>query len=296
MPLIRASTRARCPICHASKWCSFTSDEGMAICMRVESPRPAGGTAGGWIHVLKRPDGAAGDVGRRRRAAVVLPPPAPNWTAETRRRIASAPRAPLALLSTELGLPAAVLDRLGVHWRTDAQAFGWPLTDPRSGHVVGIRLRRFGGAKFAVTGGREGLFLPLEFVGTDRAAGDLLPPAERVLVVEGGSDAAAALLLGYRAVVGRPSCSGAVEMTTAICRRRPVAILADADAAGLAGARHLAAVLSLHCPAVRVAVPPSGVKDLREWVARRGATRGEVEAAIAAAPPVRLPIRVGGVA
>jgi hypothetical protein len=70
-----------------------------------------------------------------------------------------------------------------------------------------------------------------------------------------------------------------------------VVIVADADAPGQRGAENLASVLLAYCPAVRVIVPPAGVKDLREWK-RRGATHADVQAAIDAAPVRRLAVQV----
>jgi DNA primase len=152
-----------------------------------------------------------------------------------------------------------------------------------AGEVVGIRLRRPDGFKFAVQGGREGLFLPA-------TAGDGYSP---LYVCEGPTDAAALLDMGFRSVVGRPSCTGGVKLLIELVRRRrplEVVIVADGDEPGRRGADNLASVLVAYASAVRVVAPPAGVKDVRDWL-RAGGGRQDVEAAIQAAPVRRLAIR-----
>jgi hypothetical protein len=50
-PLRRVDRHHKCPICGRSDWCTFADD--IAICMRVESPRPSAN--GGWVHKLDKP-------------------------------------------------------------------------------------------------------------------------------------------------------------------------------------------------------------------------------------------------
>jgi DNA primase len=150
-----------------------------------------------------------------------------------------------------------------------------------AGRILGIRLRLAGGRKLSVKGGREGLFLP-----------DDLDVDGRLLVTEGPTDCAALLDLGLSAV-GRPSCTGGVNLLVELVRQRrraEIAIIADGDAPGQRGAENLAAVLVAYCPAVRIITPPAGIKDAREWK-RRGATAGDVAKIIDAAPMRKLEIR-----
>jgi DNA primase len=150
-----------------------------------------------------------------------------------------------------------------------------------AGNVVGIRLRRLDGSKFAVRGGNEGLFLPA-----------IDPTDSRLLVCEGPTDAAALLDLGYRHVAGRPSCSGGVKLLVELVqRRRPadVVIVADGDEPGRRGADNLASILLVYIPIVRV-VLPKRYKDVREFV-QAGGTRPQLEQAIAAAPSRGLTVR-----
>jgi DNA primase len=152
------------------------------------------------------------------------------------------------------------------------------------GRVPGIRLRYPDGRKLSVKGGKEGLFLPRDFV-----------PQSPVLIAEGPTDAAALLDLGIPSVVGRPSCTGGIKLLVALVQRRPaeVIIVADGDEPGRRGADNLAGVLAVYAKAVRVIRPPDGMKDAREWL-RAGARRQDVEAAIAAAPERRLAVRRKG--
>src|SRR5688572_22796846 len=47
---IRATRKQPCSICGKPDWCTFADD--LALCMRVESPKPSRGEAGGWLHPL----------------------------------------------------------------------------------------------------------------------------------------------------------------------------------------------------------------------------------------------------
>jgi hypothetical protein len=172
----------------------------------------------------------------------------------------------LARFARSLGLSVASLAALGVGWSGDYLAWTFPMSDPATGKVVGIRLRRPDGRKFSVKGGREGLFLPV-----------LAPsPGSLLAVAEGPTDTAALIDLGLPGAVGRPSCTGGVRHLVALAeRRRPAAlvIFADADGPGQDGAGRLAEVLAGSVPAVRVVTQPA--KDVREWL-RAGATPADV--------------------
>ena len=149
-------------------------------------------------------------------------------------------------------------------------------------HVCGIRLRSDGGKKWAVRGGRDGLFMP---------AG--LDAAKQLLIAEGVTDAAAALDLGFNNVVGRPSCSGGTRLVVKLIQaRKPteVVIVGDGDKPGLRGANALAAVVIAYVP-VRVIQPPVRVNDIRAWL-QSGAKRADVESLIAGAELRRLKLRV----
>jgi DNA primase len=152
-----------------------------------------------------------------------------------------------------------------------------------AGNVLGIRLRRPSGFKFAVKGGRDGLFSP-------STAQDGAVPLH---ICEGVTDTAAMLDMGFPNAVGRPSCTGGIKLLAEyVGQRRPseVVIVSDGDEPGRRGADQLAGVLAAYTPAIRVITPPGGIKDAREWL-RAGGSRQDVERAIGAAPVRRLSIR-----
>lgn len=175
-----------------------------------------------------------------------------------------------------LGLPAEPLKRLGVGWSPAHRATSWPMRDA-AGNVVGIRLRcPKTGKKWAVKGSRAGLIYPIDL--------SLSEPARRLIICEGPSDAAALLSVGM-AVIGVPSAGCGAEYLDSLARRllpSEIVVLADADAAGLAGAERLASRLILVAP-IRVATPPEGIKDARAWVCSR-ADRSAIEASFDVVP------------
>jgi hypothetical protein len=274
--MVRVSRLNPCPVCGKSDWCLVAADQTVCICPRIESTRRAGDA--GYLHVLvERKPGASGGV--RRVAIPMIVPPTDLTALAGRYRRAVSPRR-LNDLAASLDLSAESLTALGIGWSAAHGAWSLPMSDPATGIVVGIRLRKPNGTKFAVRGGKDGLFLPV----TGQVAG------EPLLVTEGPTDTAALLDLGFLNVAGRPSCSGGVRHLVSLVRTRrtaEVVIVADADEPGRRGAAHLASILRVYCPVVRVIEPPPGVKDVRAWK-QAGATRADVERLIEAAPDRRL--------
>jgi len=284
----RVNRRELCPVCNKPDWCLVAGPEGnptTAICARVESDKQAG--EAGWLHILK--EDCNGWKPPRRRVLKV--------------RSAAEPRADISdlamryrdnldevrrmALSFDLGVEYDALNRMGVGlWvdeRDDSEWFSFPMTgDIRNGgRIVGIRLRRGDGTKISVRGGKEGLFLPAEvYCGTDR-----------LLVLEGPTDTAATLSLGFDAV-GRPSCSGGVALLVDLVKSlKPgqVVIVADGDGPGRRGAEGLASRLVPLVRDLRVIEPPEGVKDMRAWV-QAGASSADVIQVIDAAPSRRMTV------
>ena len=94
----------------------------------------------------------------------------------------------------------------------------------------------------------------------------LLPPSEDpVIVVEGYSDTATALDLGFVAV-GRPSAQGKIGLLESLLRSRQVVIVGDNDAgAGQKGMEAVYRTLHPVCKSVIKVLPPAQFKDLRQW-------------------------------
>jgi hypothetical protein len=255
---LRVTRRRPCGVCGKPDWCTVNPALNLTHCMRVESERPSKNSMGGWLHrtddfVPPRPS--------------VPPPrpssePAPDFTSTWRRWFDRTEAYHLDGFAMSLGVDTDALRSLGCAWSGRAWAF--PMRD-EAGRVVGIRLRGDDGRKWAVTGSKAGLFYPTP-----------PPNSETVYVVEGPTDAAAALTLGLNAV-GRASCMGGEGMLSDFCRRQKVrraVVVADADEAGRRGAERLVGMLRL--PAC-VWTPPC--KDLREFV-RAGGTAALIQCAV----------------
>jgi len=198
----------------------------------------------------------------------VTPSGATNWVALLRRFGRDTQPAEVARLAVRLGVTAGSLVRLGVAWAAPHRAWAFPMSNAKH-ETIGVRLRAEDGRKWAVAGSRNGLFWP-----------DNLAEVGPLLVCEGPTDTAAMLDLGYDAI-GRPSCTGAVDMVIEVVRalkRRDVVVVADADGPGIDGADRLARALTEAGRRPKVIRPHEG-KDARAWV-RAGATRAVVDTVI----------------
>jgi P4 family phage/plasmid primase-like protien len=103
----------------------------------------------------------------------------------------------------------------------------------------------------------------------------LLPSDHPILVVEGASDVCAAYDLGFTAV-GKPSAAGKSKELPKLLNGRNVVVLGENDAgAGRAGMEATAKQLQAKCPEVTKVMPPTGIKDLRQWLIA-GVTQAEL--------------------
>lgn len=290
-----------CPICDHAGWCgSATGEHGETLvrCMRaggVDVPgarRIAMDQHGGTTYVLTGTEISPPTV-RRQDRPIHRPSIDTDTLAELadagEQAMAATPDAPRRLFThlraSGHASPLHVLRRLRVGWlaAADLRAVGtacradgcwsFPMTDA-DGTVIGIRLRAPDGGKYAVAGGANGLFRPAD-----------MQPGPVIHLPEGPTDVAALLELG-RPAIGRPMARGCDDLVAQIATRfAHVIIWADRDrpqvrpdgvtitAPGLAGAMHLAGVLLDRVWRVSVAMPPEGVKDLRQLVGRREAAR-----------------------
>ncbi len=161
-------------------------------------------------------------------------------------------------LGEALGVSPMSLKYLGAAWDPESKAWFFPMRD-ETGKICGIRVRSMDGKKWAVTGSRQGHFVPT------------CDPSRLCILTEGITDCAAALTLGYYAI-GRPSCAGGHEdllKTILRLKIKEVVIVADNDEAkirpdgtkwypGQEGADRLQAVLP-----VRSIILLTPTKDLR---------------------------------
>jgi hypothetical protein len=276
----RVRKSSPCPICERPDWCLVSADGAVAICQRVESRKRIGDA--GWLHRLQeRPWQPARPYVRTFQLSTCGPKDDLRALAAQFREAVSP--AHLDRFARSLGLSVNSLRRLGIGWSESHRAWSFPMADSMD-HVIGIRLRRPNGFKFAVGGSHDGLFIP---------TGISTSSTRTLFICEGASDTAALLDMGFEFVAGRPSCTGGVKLLVDVVQRHElsdVVIVADADEPGRRGADKLASALRVYIRTVRVIWPPEGIADARDWL-RAGGRRVDVEAALANAPLQSLMIR-----
>ncbi|CAB4177812.1 hypothetical protein UFOVP1004_4 [uncultured Caudovirales phage] len=275
MALIRVNREHPCPVCGRPEWCSVTDNGEVIVCMRTESERQASGGSG-WIHFATDPHAPPAEAKRVH----------PKLTADECEMLArecyQAPEAQSvrAGLSVSLGVSVSALESLRVGAGSDYNGerwSSWPCRDG-VGQVVGLTRRYSNGSKKTFPGSRAGVFCSRDW---HKSSGP-------VLILEGGSDVAAAIDSGLCAI-GRPSNTGGVVYLLEALRlhaaKRPVLVIGEndrrperrgesdfcpADCTGCAncwpgkyGAESVAGRLGI---AENVMLPPDGMKDFREMV------------------------------
>src|SRR5690606_19684234 len=133
------------------------------------------------------------------------------------------------------------------------------------GRIVGLSLRALDGRKGFFAGGSRGLTVPTRLHNTTGT----------VLIVEGASDVAACVAMGFPAV-GRPSNRSGAEDLADLLDGRPVLVVGERDGKpggawpGRDGAKAVAQrIADIWGEAIGWTLPPHGVKDIREWLAYR---------------------------
>lgn len=260
-----------CPICGHQAWCTVSDNGELARCMRVEGAKESIGSDGsiGWIHRLREKFVA---VERNEKK----PPLNSAQVTEIARKSFDHMKAQAVRESVakQLGVSVASLVALRVGYGCDKDGrewSSWPSRDA-GGNVIGITRRYGNGEKKTMYRTRTGLFYPATRDG-------LRGP---ILIVEGGSDVAAAYSVGLPAI-GRPSNTGGVEWIRLLLGKRKAIVIGENDCKpenrgtlkscptdcrgcghcfpGLFGAQVVAGKLNL--PYV---IPPGDMKDLREVV------------------------------
>ena len=252
-----------CPICGKEDWCTF-GDKAM-LCQRVESKWPA--VKGGWYHYYgeTKPDYIP--------KAKLAPKSIDAFGFY--RRCADSTLIDNSTLANQLGVSIASLNNLYCVWCNQFKAFAFPMSDANGNHI-GIRLRNSAGFKWAVSGSRQGIFLPnVSYNETIKIA--YLP--------EGPTDTVALLTMGLFAI-GRPTCNSGNDIIKAALKRLKIyraVIVADNDEIkatgkrpGLEGAIKLKKELGLSSV---IWMPPSPIKDVREFL-NKGGTKQMIESDI----------------
>ncbi len=180
-------------------------------------------------------------------------------------------------LAHELGVSCESLDALQVEWSELSSAWAFPMFDG-AGQMIGIRLRNAQGQKWAVTGSRQGIFLPSNLVTNGNHPKIAFLP-------EGPTDTAALLTLGFCAI-GRPTCNSGNDLIAQTLKRLGiyrVVVVSDNDSIkvtgqrpGIEGAMKLKKELKLSSV---IWMPPAPIKDVREYL-NKGGTKQMIESDI----------------
>lgn len=264
---MRCSRRHPCPVCGRPDWCCWLSTGEVYWCMRVSAgdtpgfergkTHPTGGTA--WRPTVEPPPRIALDRGlddsvretSRIRWGIIQVDCLNEMTEDA-----------LEDAATFLRMPASSLQAFDIGWSAHWKAWTFPMRNPLTKKIVGIRTRTPSGRKFALTGSKQGYFI-CTFV----------RPQPRVYLVEGPTDAAAVHSLGLEAI-GRASCLHVSPALRDALAGRTVIVVADNDDPGRSGASR--AVEYLDRSRATVMSPPPQFKDMRAWISE-GANRQDVE-------------------
>lgn len=260
----KVSKQEPCPICGRDNWCEF--GDRAVHCMRLESAHPA--RDGGWYHFYQdtkyQPPTFRPPVAQPKR--IDAQGMINKWRSQTKEF-------QFVCLATELKVTVESLTIIGAAWSEEHKAWAFPMFDG-DGQIIGIRLRNRQGFKWAVSGSRQGIFLPYFFE---------IPQV--AYLPEGPTDTAAGLSLGLY-TIGRPTCQSGNEQIKAALKRLGIyraVIVSDNDEKkklgpregrpGIEGAMKLKKELGLSSV---IWMPPSPIKDLREFVGK-GGTRQMIE-------------------
>ncbi len=257
-----ARKSAPCPICGKPDWCLHSGK--VALCHRIpDGSLKTYATASGDAHLHVLDGSTASYVHPGHLVKKTKPQPDADqldqkWGDLARR----CEGRNLDALSVRLGVPTWALRTLGMGWDGEA----WTVPERAAdGRVRGVKRRFPDGSKFYCKGSKTGLTYD------DNA----LERPGPILLVEGASDVAAAIAMGF-AVVGRPSCTGGiddlVELLIDVPEAREVIVLAENDRKedgrwpGRDGAIATAAKLTEKLGRIVTwSLPPTGSKDLRAW-------------------------------
>jgi len=265
--MVRVTRSEPCPICERDDWCLVKPDKSAAICMRHGD----GGAKeiqfkDGQIGYLHRLSDSVGFSTYEHPSHQAKPQPAIDWG----RRAADAfdgaedHRARLADL---LGVTTESLTALGVGF--DGSAWTFPEKDA-AGKPIGISRRLVTPTK----DGKNKLAARFSSRGLTYARGGHNTPGP-ILLVEGGSDAAALLSIGL-CVIGRPSNTGGLPLLIELLEKHPdrdVIVIGERDekpngrwpgrSGAILTAERLAAGLGRP---IYWALPPGGAKDARDYL------------------------------
>lgn len=243
---MRVSRNYACPICGHTDWCLVLSDGTKAICPRIESSNRV--RDAGWLHIVTNLHHPIRLMAKPRLRTKI------EWTPIVNQLEASLTIELRIAIGRCLGVATSQLSNLGLGWNVQRRAMSFVMRDA-NGSVCGIRYRTLDGYKFAELGSSNGLFYKPSLL-----------RQEYLLIVEGPTDTAAAMSLGFSSTVGRPNCNSGIELMRKLCsslKPKSVIVIPDNDEPGRRGASELMNNLGRH---TNIVLLPPGLKDVREVV------------------------------
>lgn len=260
----RVTRRQPCPVCGKPDWCLLARDGSHAVCSRVSVGGVFCGEPG-WRHMLGNLTPTTRPVTMREKARI----DAGGYAIAFERAITTEQ---LTQTAIDLGVSVESLHRLRMGWCTEHDAPTFPMWE--RGQIVGIRIRKPDGSKFAIKDSTNGFFIPRGLAGVGL-----------LVIVEGPTDTAAALDMGLDAI-GKPNASACTdELVRMLVERSPetVVFMGENDAPDAMGKVAGIDGPMKQCERARRAglnavfvLPPKG-KDLREWSTRHGGTQDAIE-------------------
>lgn len=274
MGFVRRERGTLCPICEKESWCTVSDQGDVVRCMRVESDKESLGEDGtcGWLHRIKE------RIPVEKNARERQPPLEQSEVLEMAQRYYKHEKAAdtRERLAASLGVSVRSLELMRVGFGCDTSGRTWSSWPSRDGegNVIGITRRYESGEKKTLYRTRAGLFYPAE-------AKDVRGP---ILIVEGPTDVAAALSVGLPAI-GRPSNTGGAGWIQKLIGMKHAVVIGENDLDESRRGKLQSCPVDCegcgHCwpgkfGAVMVAkhlnrpwvLPPAGVKDFRELVAK----------------------------
>ena len=261
----RVSHNRPCPVCGKPDWCLIARDGSAAICPRTEAGATKYISESGWLHRFQERPIEPRPQPRKSPPKTTTKNLSAEDLGDALNRYARDAEIGRVELAEQLGLNADILLRLNLGYCKYEKCWSFPERNAE-GDVIGLQKRYRNGDKFRLTGSKSGLTYADDW---DTGTGPLL-------LVEGASDVAAAMMLGI-SVIGRPSNRGGVaslgEMLPTFEEHRDIIVMGERDEKesglwpGKEGAIHTSRELSkrLMRP-LHWSLPPDNAKDVREWV------------------------------
>ena len=277
---IRVTKANPCQVegCGHDHWCEVSEDGKVARCMWVKSDWPDR-YGNGHFHRLKEGANVKPLVRKKQETKRRSDAEQHERFSKELRRARTAPH--VVMLAEKLGVCPAVLDLLHVGWNGK----GWVVPERNwEGEILGLHRRLE-----TPVDGNDKFYVPGSYAGLVYADGwQARYPEAPILIVEGMSDTAAGMTLGF-STIGRASCLGGLRHLVPMLRQvreRRIVVVAERDRKKLDGHR---CECCMRCwpgkfGAIKLAVdlagrlgrrvewqlPPGRAKDLRAFLNQQG--------------------------